>query len=67
MVDRFSFLLEQSTLSLLVSVAAYSVAIFTVCLLVDWMRHILFCRIGVKQHLEKLEEKYMGDGSFRKV
>lgn len=67
MVDRFAFLLEQSTLRLLVSVAAYSVAIFTVCLLVDWIRHILFCRIGIKQQLERLEEKYLGEGLFHKV
>ena len=66
-IGKFAFLLEQSTLKLLVSVAVYSVGIFTVCLLADWIRHILFGRIGVKKHLERLEEKYLGEGLFHKV
>lgn len=56
---KFAFLAQHSAPVMAMGVFASALAIFAVCLLIDWMRHKVFQWIHIKQFLEKLEEKYI--------
>lgn len=57
--DRFAGLTEFSPPVMAAGILGSALAIFTVCILIDWIRHKIFRRMRVKETLEKLEEKYI--------
>ena len=63
-VDRFGFLAESPLLLMTAGVILSALAVFTVCLLIDWVRWKVFIRLRVKDRLEKLETRFTRLGHF---
>ena len=57
--DKFAFLTELSVPLMIVGIIGSAMAIFLCCLLIDWIRHKIFVRIHVKEHIERLENKFI--------
>ena len=55
---KFGFLAEFSAPGMIIGVIGSAAAIFLSCLLIDWIRHKIFIRAHVKEHLERLEKKW---------
>ena len=56
-VDKFAFLAEYSMPLMVIGVLLSAVAIFVICLFIDWIRCKVFKWLRVKERLEKLEDK----------
>jgi surface polysaccharide O-acyltransferase-like enzyme len=54
---KFAFLAEYSAPVMIAGALASAMAIFTVCLVIDWIRHKVFTWLRVKERLEHLENK----------
>lgn len=59
--DRFGFLAQYHPVLMVCAILLIAVAIFVVCILIDKARIWVFQKLKLKQHLLKLEEKYIGD------
>ena len=57
--NRFAFLCEYSAPVMIAGVLAAALLIFFVCLFIDWIRYRIFKYIHLKEHLERLEDKYI--------
>lgn len=63
-VDRFAFLVEAPILLMAAGVILSALAVFTGCLLIDWVRWKVFTRLRIKERLEKLEDRLIRPGLF---
>lgn len=59
MLDNFAFLTGYPTIIMVFAIMSSALAIFTVCISVDCIRYKVFQWIHIRDHLEKIEQKYI--------
>lgn len=55
--QKYVILADQNPFIMVGGIIIVALAIFIVCLLIDWVRFRVFCVLKIKQRLEKIEEK----------
>ena len=59
--DLFKFIADLVTPLMVVVVLLCAVSIFVACALIDKLRLLLFEKLRIRQHLLRLEEKWIGN------
>lgn len=63
--EKYAFLADWGVLAMVGGVIGIAVLIFTVCLMIDWIRLRMFSLLGIKRILEKTEQKLVSGGRIR--